>query len=557
MKEISRILRLTKETLTLEERNQGIKMILGIVVATFMDFFSVVSLLPILYLLLEGNGTILGASLFGGIALILILTRYALGKSIIVRITRYRVNIYERLAKTLFVDYFTRGLLFVKKQGISRIVYSINSLCYVFSQSLLGSIIRMLGDSLLITLLGVTGFIISPKASLCLLVPLLLFSSILIRIVGKKTKYYGDKELEARRKQGSIVMETFLGYSELKVAGAFGYYFNKFGTCSDEIKLSRIKLEINNGIIFPICEGAIAISLIILAFSNDPDDAKFIIGMFAISAFRIMPAVRSLLSCWITIVNSSGCLDYLKPNERQDEYTSNDEYINDMDNGNTEIIRIKKHLQLQDVEFSYPDNMGNKILDKFNLLVNKGDFVCIRGESGIGKTTIFNIIMGLISPQKGTLRVDECVITMDNREEWLRNIGYVSQEVYLFNESIAFNVAIGEENPDMDRIECILRKVALDDWLESQTNGLNTIISEQGRDMSGGQRQRLGLARALYRDIGLLLLDEATSSLDPATEESVLSTIVNIKNENPDLTIIMISHRQSSISRCNRIIEMV
>ena len=212
---------------------------------------------------------------------------------------------------------------------------------------------------------------------------------------------------------------------------------------------------------------------------------------------------------------------------------------------------VYKHsLKFKDVNFSYKKN--ENILENFNFEINKGSFVGIFGNSGSGKSTLLNLICGLIDPVSGKISVDSKDISI-NIANWRKQIGYVSQDIILLNDSIQNNIIFGAENIDTKRIQEILKKTKLDEFVLSLKNGLNTKVGERAIKISGGQKQRIGIARALYREPSLLILDEATSALDSKTSNQIIDTINDFKS---NMTIIFVSHDLKILKNCDFIYEL-
>ena len=164
--------------------------------------------------------------------------------------------------------------------------------------------------------------------------------------------------------------------------------------------------------------------------------------------------------------------------------------------------------------------------------------------------------MGFLAPDRGEVQVDGVPLSAENAASWRAQTGYVPQRVYIFNGTLAENIALGDPHPDRERIIRLLDELGMSDWLERQPAGPDTPLGEQGEKLSGGQRQRIGMARALYRDTSLLLLDEATSALDNESEQEVQATIARLRKIRPGLTILSVAHRDNSLKHCGRIITI-
>ena len=185
------------------------------------------------------------------------------------------------------------------------------------------------------------------------------------------------------------------------------------------------------------------------------------------------------------------------------------------------------------------------------MTIKKGNFIGIIGETGSGKSTLINLFTGLLRPSKGKIEVDELNI-FSNLSEWHKKIGYVPQSIYLTDDTVRKNIAFGlrENDIDDDLIKQAVEKASLSEFLKNLPNGLDTIVGENGIRISGGQQQRIGIARALYRNPEILILDEATSSLDNLTEKKIMDSIHFLKREK---TLIIVTHRLSTVNKCDKI----
>ena len=203
---------------------------------------------------------------------------------------------------------------------------------------------------------------------------------------------------------------------------------------------------------------------------------------------------------------------------------------------------------MEGLGFQYPGT-EQVVLQAVSFRVPKGAFVGIVGPSGAGKTTFVDILLGLLRPAKGCIRVDGVDIWQDIRA-WQANIAYVPQTIYLIDGTIRENIALGMKPEDIDdeKVRRVLKMAELHDFVAAQPDGIEAMVGERGVRLSGGQRQRIGIARALYQEPEVLILDEATSSLDSATEESITHTILKLKGE---ITILSIAHRVSTLAECD------
>jgi ABC-type multidrug transport system fused ATPase/permease subunit len=455
--------------------------------------------------------------------------------------SRFLLNLYKRMSMSLYTSYFRRGLLFIRNHGTDRLEYEINNVCYSFSQNLLSPLARIMGDMLLIVLAVIALLIYSPFTSGVLCLSFIPFMLLYLLVIKHKSRTYGERELKARMEQCNIVSDTFNGYTDLQVNGAYNSQQQAFGRGMDSIARNRLKMDTLLRLPTPLSELAVIVGLTILA-AVGKGDVTMVVGLFAICAFRLMPAMRSIMSGWALVQNSTGCVDILYRGLADAREQSPQP---------SEPINFNRNIRLADLSYAYAG--GKAIFDNFNLEIRKGEYVGISGMSGVGKSTLFNLLLGFIHPDKGQVLIDDTPLTSATSASWLAKIGYVAQDVFIFNGTIIDNIALGDAQPDRNRIIRLLQKVSLGSWLDTLPDGLDTSLGERGCKLSGGQKQRIGIARALYRNVELLLLDEATSSLDNDTEREVIATINEIRD---GLTVIAIAHRTTSLSSCDRIITI-
>jgi ATP-binding cassette subfamily B protein len=274
-----------------------------------------------------------------------------------------------------------------------------------------------------------------------------------------------------------------------------------------------------------------------------------ILGLFALGAQRLLPILQQMYYSWTTI--------------KGNQETLND-IINLLDQKMPEIasvhsslvkrIEFNQNIELEGISFRYGESMP-WVLEGISLVISKGSRVGFIGETGSGKSTLLDVVMALLSPTIGRLKIDGITITENNYDQWQLNIAHVPQSIYLIDATISENIAFGEprEKINPQRVRMAAQKAQIAQTIESWQHGYDTIVGERGVRLSGGQRQRIAIARALYKDVGLIVFDEATSALDEETEESLMGAINSLGN---DLTILMIAHRVTTLRGCNHIVEL-
>ena len=271
------------------------------------------------------------------------------------------------------------------------------------------------------------------------------------------------------------------------------------------------------------------------------------LGVFVVASFRLVPGISRILSSYQVI-------RYIEPSVKillsEYDFKNNSQSKKISINKKDSPLIFNKEIKLKNISFSY-SLRKEFFLSKISIDIKKGDFVGIIGQTGSGKSTLINLLIGLLEPNGGEVMVDNLNIK-SNLSGWHKKIGYVPQSVYLIDDTIRKNIAFGlqEENINDDLIQKAIEKANLKIFLSSLKDGVETVVGEKGIRISGGQQQRIGIARALYRDPEILILDEATSSLDQATEKKIMESVNSLKKNK---TIIVITHRLITVQNCDKI----
>jgi ABC-type multidrug transport system fused ATPase/permease subunit len=287
--------------------------------------------------------------------------------------------------------------------------------------------------------------------------------------------------------------------------------------------------------------------LVILSVVVSKTDIGLLFGIFAVAVMRLIPSIRNIMSSWSALRYNRYTIDVVAE--------VNDESINI--NRTDDRFHFAREIELRNLSFKF-DDADTETISNLSLKIAKGERVGIKGASGVGKTTLFNLMLGLYRPTSGDILVDGERLGTENIRKWQNSIGYVSQSVFIADMSLAENIALGtsSEKIDYKHVTKALEMADLKEFVASLPEGIHSRIGEQGSRLSGGQRQRIGIARALYKNCDILFFDEATSSLDSHTEENINSAIRRLSADNRALTIVVIAHRDSSLEYCDRIIDL-
>jgi len=348
------------------------------------------------------------------------------------------------------------------------------------------------------------------------------------------------------------LQEGLGGFRNVLLDGSQKYYCNLYASVNNKIRKAQSNIAFIHTAPRYLMEGLgfalIALTAYWLTVVQDADQSVLpIIGVFALGAQRILPALHTIYGAWVAIISSEnsvvdilGLLEQPIPNE--DMIVS------------LHPMSFNNSIELQSVYFSY-HKTGSYILKNVSLSIGKSERIGIVGSTGGGKSTLLDILMGLLEPTKGQLMIDGKLITSLNRAEWRRCVAHVPQNIFIADTTIAENIALGIplHEINMKRVKDVARQAHISDVIEARTDGYYENIGEGGLKLSGGQRQRIAVARALYKGASILILDEATSALDQLTETEVMKSILSI---NKELTIIIVAHRPASVKDCNRIFQI-
>lgn len=527
-----------------EQRRRGIGVALAVLIRAILDFAGVAALIPVLLVVVkrESGGRGMMLALCGGVLLFVVLKNALV--VLLARVqSRYQLEIYCDFSRRMFANYYRRGLLFLKGKSSVLLGHEVNYVCYTFSLCVLAPVFRMAGEAVLILLMVSALLVWEPLAGFLLCGAFLPLAGLYVGLVRKRLRRFGQEELEARRKLSRTVVEAFRGYAELEIARAFHTSLDSFDQGMEFIVRNRLRTEVYQ--LFPsfLSEAAVVMGLALL-IGTGSGDLGLVSGVFAVAAFRLIPAVRSVLNSWVMLQNASHTIDVVA------------EGISDPVPSETTVtpFTFKQSIELRGLGFAFPD--GHTLFSDLNLTIACGERIGVRGASGAGKSTLFNLMLGFFEPTEGEILIDGQRLTPDNRSGWHARVGYVPQEIFIIEGTLADNIALGQSAADCDKVRRVLEQVQLKEWADELPLGLNTPLGEYGSRLSGGQKQRIGIARALYKDAEVLFFDEATSALDSKTEQEINHALERLSREHKELTLVVIAHRESSLAFCDRIFEL-
>ena len=465
-------------------------------------------------------------------------------------LNRFTVNFNKETCENLLDGYLHREYEFHLNVNSAQLINKIN-FDVTNVMEMLRNVIMIFSDIVLFLFLAIALFVTYPMVTLLLILGLGIFSFFFFMIYGKRTKQIGDEILGESAKRTKWLMQTFDGVKEIKMKQKESYFADNVNQHTANyfelfIKKSNIGL-LPSYLLEVICVSVIML-LVVTGMNQSADSNNFIatMGVFALAAFKLFPKIGALNTEISNIAYGKASLNEIISDEKSF-------VIDSRENIGESKYHFDKCLSVEHVSFAY-NGAKRQVLKDISLNIQKGEFVGIIGESGAGKSTLVDLLLGLLKPAKGQILLDDEAIDFSD-SNWKNMVGYVPQTVFIFDDSIINNIILGEEiTPVVEqKVIDLLKAVQMQDFVNDLPQGIYTEVGERGARISGGQRQRLGLARALYNDPDILVLDEATSALDNKTEEAIMNTINDIKGNR---TIIAIAHRLSTVERCDHIYEV-
>ncbi len=373
---------------------------------------------------------------------------------------------------------------------------------------------------------------------------------LIYKVFSGKLKTHGETTSRENSKRFRLMSEGFGGIKDLimlRRSEKFAREFVESGKGLSYAHGSSFALaNIPRYVMEFVAFGSVVI-LIIYLISVDDSASSFlpILSVYALAGLKLLPAMQQIYSCFAIIRGSHSSFDAIKGDLHQSLAAAENAHpIADIKD-----IQLSTDIQLVNVGYRYPYKDKDALKD-VNLTIHAGQFVGIVGTSGSGKSTLIDLMLGLIEPSSGSIRIDGAQLSSDNIESWRTHIGYVPQNVFLTEATIAENVAFGLDADQVDSKKVLeaVDSAGLESWLGSIERVFEETVGERGVKLSGGQRQRVGIARALYDDKQVLVFDEITSALDRVSEEVVMSTINKLRSHK---TIIMVTHKMDTIRECD------
>tara|TARA_B100001093_G_scaffold444032_1_gene446742 strand:- start:3789 stop:5576 length:1788 start_codon:yes stop_codon:yes gene_type:complete len=381
---------------------------------------------------------------------------------------------------------------------------------------------------------------------------MLIFGSLYLLIfflIRSKMKSYGDKRLGFNKKRFAVLSNAFSGIKELKIFGLEDDYINSFGKSASIYADAQIKAQtvaqVPRNLVEAVAFGGMVLLTIYLMYTGE--DLSQIVGLlsiYAVAGYRLMPALQQIYYAFSLMRFAAPGVNILY-NEVSDEK-------NLFTNKNTNEENFKlpfDTFSLENLAFRYNPKSLDVLFD-INLTLHKGKKYALVGTTGAGKTTLIDILAGLSEPTNGLIKIKNNNVNIAGSKMWYASLGYLPQQIGLIDDTVKRNIVLKTKltSEEEEWLNKVLKISCVDEFLEHHKDGIDTLVGEKGIKFSGGQIQRIGLARAIFKKPSFMILDEATSALDPSVEEELLK---RLDLALPDTTIIHISHKENVINKCD------
>ncbi len=556
---------------TSAERRKAIWMLLLALLMAVTETLGVISIMPFLMVLaqpsiIEGNQSL--HTLYTRLAfteprsfiVALGLTSIVLviGSSAFKTVTQHLLNRFVHLLRhsissRLMARYLGQPYEFFLTRNSAELSKTILAEVDMLMGNLIQPMSQVIVQGIMVLAMLALVFAYNPWTALAIVLVVGTLYGLIYGLVRKRLRRMGAEMQAVNKERYQACNEALHGIRDIKVSHAEATYQQRYSQASrtqarhlaatDTLSQTPLYLVEATGY-----TGLIIIALVLLTQNGDIAQVLPALGLYGFAAYRMLPAAQIMYRGFARLKFASATLDLLQRDMTLPEPPQADQA--------TAALPLTREIRLRGIRYAYPASPRKPVLESFDLTIPANTSIGIAGASGAGKSTVMDVLLGLLSPQVGTVSVDGIELTQSNLTRWHQSIGYVPQHIYLADTSVAENIAFGvpKDQIDMEAVKRAAHAAQIHDFVVNELpQGYETHVGDRGIRLSGGQRQRIGIARALYRDPAVLCMDEATSALDGETEAAVNGSIRSLSKQK---TIILIAHRETSLSSCETVLNL-
>ena len=531
-------------------------------VGTLLETASVALLVPVLAVLTSSNseiklpfGTIqtnldqnvLIWSVIIGVLFLYIVKNVFLGFSVWIQ-RGYLTRLSARIASQILESYIRQPFSFHLRKNSSTLIRNTQDASVIMGGGI-EPLLTLVSEGLIVSALLVVLVVVEPIGTFLVVGVLLLATLAFHKMSDRKLQDWGTRRQFEKGRIIRTIQQSLGAIKDIQVLNREDWFIEEHN--SHQIKdqtllrriitvqsLPRLWLEVM------AIGGLTGLVGVMLSSGHPANEIVPVVGLFAATAFRVLPSINKIV----------GSKQQLKVSRTAIETIYGDLHLPVLNkqNAQIEVLRFES-VSVQNLTFNY-EGISDSVLNNVNVHIQKGEAVGFVGQSGSGKSTLIDIMLGLLEPQSGSVLINGQ--TIENvKQSWQQQIGYIPQTIFLMDDSLRRNIALGIADSEIDEVAIVeaLKSAQLEDFVASLPEGLDTVVGERGVRLSGGQRQRIGIARALYHRPSVLVLDEATSSLDTETEHGVMQAVQALQG---DKTVIIVAHRLSTVEYCDRLYRL-
>lgn len=494
----------------------------------------------------------------GGLLIAVFLLKAILGMWVNRCVLKFSQNQQIRLRNALMRAYQSMPYTDYIRRNSVEYVHGIQVLTQHYANSVVMPMLRILGE-------GIVALVILAFLARSNFVALVLMVAIFGSVIGiyqwtfrSKLRRYGHKANESSKRLIKAINEGVEGLKEVRILGKEGYFHKLVDEGAKEYAQSYVRSQMITTaprylLEFLLIAFVVSLVLTTLGLGQSLQALAPVLALFGMAALRLLPMVNTFSNGLLMLRFHRNSVEklYADLQGKQEHPAENDK--SDTTQGKFLVPSDFQRLRLENVDFQYP-GASTQALSKVTIEIRRGESIGLIGASGSGKTTLIDVLLGLLEPHHGIVLYNDSPISRQ-LVKWRRQIAYLPQQVFLTDDTLRGNVALGtaDDEVDEERLQTAIVNARLEELVRQLPDGVNTLLGERGIRLSGGQRQRIALARAFYHGRDILVMDEATSALDNETEQEIVDEILKLKGQR---TMIIIAHRLTTVMHCDRIYKL-